>query len=149
MTFASANNSSNTLARISLWFGCLCLSVTFFTLLFSFAGPVMLIAVFRVSMMFALPVWFLYLPFVVSIKDAQQGRLLIFWVSGMVAGPVALAILGLMLQVGGGNLHSIWVGNGIGIGIAPCMICAAIVGFLTTTFYVLATQVIRSRTTHL
>jgi hypothetical protein len=45
MTFASANNSLNTLRRISLWFGSLCLSVTFFTLLFSFADAVMLIAV--------------------------------------------------------------------------------------------------------
>jgi hypothetical protein len=99
--------------------------------------------------MFALPVWFLYLPFVVSLKNAQPGRLLIFWVSGIVIGPVSLAILGLILQVGGGNLRSIWIGNGIDIGIVPCMICAAIVGFLTTTFYVLATQVIRSRTTHL
>jgi hypothetical protein len=149
MTFANANNSLDTFRRIALWFGCLCLSVIFFTLTFSFAGPVMLIVVLRVTMMFALPVWFLYLPFVVSLKDAQPGRLLIFWVSGIIFGPVSLAALGLILQLDGSHRRSIWVGNGIDIGIGPCMICAAIVGFLTTTFYVLATQVIRSRTTNL
>ena len=58
------------LRRSGLWFGSLILSITLFSLLLD--GPVILL--FRITMMFAFPVWCLCLPFVIAFKDAEKRR---------------------------------------------------------------------------
>lgn len=139
----------NALRRVGLSLGCLLLSVTLFSLLFSLpfgAGVVPL--VFRVAIVFAIPVWCLYLPFVIALKDAEGWRIWIILLSGILIGPTSLALWGLTLQLRGGDPHNIWQGDPlIGLGGIAAMIFAAIVGFLTTSFYLIALRVLRRRTT--
>jgi hypothetical protein len=83
---------------------------------------------------------FLYLPFVISISDAEDGRIWTILGSGILIGPVALAIWGLTLGLSG--RHSVWEGDGIGLGLAAGLIFALVVGCLTTAFYVISLKVI-------
>ena len=65
-------------------------------------------------------------------------------------GPHRSPLWGLILRVRGGDPHKIWYGDpllGVLGGLAAMMIYALIVGFLTTSFYVIALRVLRRRTT--
>ena len=147
----------DTFRRISLSFGSLLLSVTLFTLLFGRfinrfepfrAG--LLLFIFRVTMMFALPVWCLYLPFMLALKDAAERRIWTILLIGSLIGPASLALWGLILQLRGGNPDKIWYGDpllGVLGGVAAAMVYALIVGFLTTCLYVIALRVFFSRST--
>ena len=142
----------NTLRRIGLWFGSLLFSVTLFSLLFTLlftglgffrAGSVVL--TFRVSVLFAFPVWCLYLPFVIAFKDAEQRRGWTILFSGILVGPASLGLWGLILQLRGGDPYTIWHGDPLLFGLRGGMICALIVGFLTTSFYVIALKALHRR----
>jgi hypothetical protein len=130
-------NSMTTVKNIALWFCSLLLSVSLFSL---FYGPVAFSFVFRITMIFALPVAFLYLPFVIKFSDAEDGRIWAILGSGTMIGPASLVLWGLILDLKG--THSIWQGDAIGLGLAAGLIFALVVGFLTTTFYVIALKVI-------
>jgi hypothetical protein len=130
-------NSMITVKNIVLWFCSLLLSVSLFS---RFYGPVAFSFVFRITMIFALPVAFLYLPFVIKFNDAEDGRIWAILGSGTMIGPASLALWALILDLKG--THSIWQGDGIGLGLAAGLILALVVGFLTTTFYVIALKVI-------
>ena len=153
MINSGAITSTNTLRRIGLWLGSLLVSASLFSLflslLFSRAGSFrveMLLIVFRVTMMFALPVWFLYLPVVIALKDAAGRRLWAILASGILVGPVSLGLWGLILLLRGGDPRKIWNGDPlIGLGIRAGMVFALIVGFLTTSFYVSALRVLNHR----
>ena len=151
MIISGMSNSMNALRRVGLSLGCLLLSVTLFSLLFSLpfgAGVVPL--VFRVAIVFAIPVWCLYLPFVIALKDAEGRRSWIILLSGILIGPISLALLGLFFLIRGFDAHKIWQGDpllGVLGGLAAMMIYALVVGFLTTSFYVIALRVLRRRTT--
>lgn len=131
-----------TFSRIGLSFGCLFLSALLFSL--SFSGLFRtgsFVPVFHVTMVFALPVWCLYLPFVVALKDASR-RIWTILLSGTLIGPASLAFWCLILQLRGGAPSEIWHGDPLsGIGGIAAMIYALIVGFLTTSLYVLALRV--------
>jgi hypothetical protein len=101
--------------------------------------------VFRITMMFALPVACLYLPVVIALRDAEEGRMQIIAGVGVLIGPVSLALWVLILTALG--KASIWQSDGIGFGVIPCLILASIVGFLTTMFYVIALKLIHRMTT--
>ena len=76
MIISGMSNSMNALRRVGLSLGCLLFSVTLFSLLFILlfgAGAVPF--VFRVAIMVAIPVWCLYLPFVIALKDAEVANL--------------------------------------------------------------------------
>jgi len=143
----------NAWRRVGLSLGCLLLSVSLFSLLYILvlpfgAGSVPL--VFRVAIMFAIPVWCLYLPFMIALKDAEGRRFWIILLSGILIGPTSLALLGLIFLLGGFDAHKIWQGDplfGVLGGLAAMMIYALIVGFLATSFYVIALRVLRRRTT--
>jgi hypothetical protein len=83
---------------------------------------------------FALPVSFLYLPVVIAIKDAKGGRLWAVLVSGILIGPVSLALWGFILHLRGAAVRSLWQGDGLAPGLEQCMVFALIVGSLTSTF---------------
>jgi hypothetical protein len=135
----------------------LVVSVALFTLLFGRlintgelfrAGP--LLFIFRFTMMFALPIWCLYLPFVIVFKDAVGRRLWAIQLSGSLIGPASFAIWGLILQLRGADPHEIWYGDpllGVLGGVAAAMVYALIVGFLTTCLYVIALRVLFARST--
>jgi hypothetical protein len=132
----SSLNAPYTLVRILLWLGSLVIAVCLFSLLLSRGesdGSV--VFMFRVTMIFALPVWLLYLPLVVLLKDAEGRRWWVLLVSGAFIGPLCLFLWGLILQLRGENAHVVWQGDGEAPGIAGLMVFASIVGFLTTGLY--------------
>jgi len=101
-------------------------------------------------MTFAFPVWCLYLPFVLALRDAEGSRIRTILVSGLLIGPVSLALWGLILQLRGGDPHLIWHGDpllGVLGGVAAMMIFALIVGFLTAFSYVIALKLLYRRST--
>ena len=138
------------LTRIGVWFGCLLIAVALFSLLFirlfSAGGDVMLVC--RITMMFALPVWFLYLPFTVKLKDAEDRRIWIILVSGILIGPLSLTIWCLILQLRGGDAHTIWgQGDPEAPSTAAFMIYASVVGLFATAIYGISLKVIYRLTT--
>ena len=137
----------NIFTRIGLWLGSLLLAVTLFSLLsgllfssiFSLRGALL---IFRVTLIFAFPVWCLCLPFVVAFKDAEAGRIRPILLSGTLIGPAAVGLWCLILQLKGAR--AIWQGDPlIGVGGSLGMIFALIVGFLATSFYVIALKIFR------
>jgi AbrB family looped-hinge helix DNA binding protein len=123
-------NSTNPFWRIGLWFVCLLLAVTIFSVFFG-SG---FLVVFQVTMMFALPVAVFYLPVVVTLKDAE--RVWTILISGLMIGPLVSVLWGIILQLRGGNPHMVWIGDGIDWGVVPCMAPAAAVGVVTTALYI-------------
>jgi len=118
--------------------------MTVFSLLFSLlpsvffsVGSVFLI--FGVTLMFALPVWCVSVPFVIALKDAEEGRIRTILFRGILIGPAALALWCLILRLGGADPRIIWQGDPLaGVGGGLGMIFALIVGLLATSFYVIA-----------
>ena len=103
---------------------------------------------FLIIMTFAFPVWCLCLPFVIAFKDAQKGRLWILLVGGTLIGPVSMALWSLFLQLRGEDPHEIWYGDPLaGIGGFACIIFALIVGFLTTSIYLVSLRALRRSST--
>jgi hypothetical protein len=141
--------------RVGLWFIALLLAVGLFTLLFclrpgvgSPAGPSLdtLSGVFLVTILYALPVACLYLPIVIGIKDAEEHRIWIILCSGILIGPVSMALWSLSLQWRGEDLHTVWNGDPLlRIGGLDRMVFATIVGSCTTLFYVITLKVIHRR----
>jgi hypothetical protein len=118
----------------------LLIAVALFSLLFIFimGGRLTLGAVvwvYRITMTFALPVWFLYIPFIMRLKDAEDRRIWIILVSGILIGPLALTVWCLILQLRGGDARDIWQGDPLAPSTAACMIFASVVGFLATAIY--------------
>jgi hypothetical protein len=141
--------------RVGLWFIAVLLAVCLFSLLFclrpdvgSPAGPFLeaLSGVFVASLIFALPVACLYLPIVIGLKDAEEHRIWIILCSGIMIGPVSIALWCLFLEWRGDDFHTVWYGDPLlGIGGFAVMVFAAIVGSFTALFYVIALKVIHRR----
>jgi hypothetical protein len=86
-------------------------------------------------MKFALPVAFLYLPVVIT--QREEGRMLVIAGSGIVIGPAAMAVLGLILVLLG-KPH-VMEGDPLApFGLVAILIFAFIVGTLTTILYITA-----------
>lgn len=129
-----------------LWFLSLLLSVSLFSLVYGRRyGLDNFGFVFRITMMFALPVACLYLPIVIALRDAEEGRMRIIAGIGGLIGPSCLALWALIL--GARGEPSIWRSDGIGFGIITGLILASIVGCLTTMFYIIALKLIHRLTT--
>lgn len=107
------------------------LAVTLFSLLISPGG---FHFVFRITMIFALPVACLYIPFAISLRDAEEGRIWTILGSGIVIGPASLAVWGTAHGSG-------WQSDDIGPGLGGGLLCALIVGSLTTLIYVIALKI--------
>ena len=104
--------------------------------------------VYRVTMMFALPVWFVYLPLTVKLKDAEDSRIWILLVSGTLIGPLSLTIWLLILQLGGGDARTIWgQGDPEAPSTAAFMIYASVVGFVAAAIYGIFLKIIYRLTT--
>ncbi|HEY0759926.1 MAG TPA: hypothetical protein VGD59_11770 [Acidisarcina sp.] len=122
-------------------------SIVIFSLLFSVyidsAGSFFLL--FGLTAKFAFPVGLLYLPFVVALADPTGRRFWIVLFSGSLIGPASLAVWGLVLQLRGADPGAIWEGNGIDIGLGVAIVCAAVVGSLTTVLYVTGLKIMLDR----
>jgi hypothetical protein len=154
MVIAPAGKSSDVLTRLGLWFGSLVLSTTLFvvlsTMLNGSAGYKIsaIPFVFRATITYAFPVWFLCLPFVIAFKDAEKQRFWILLLGGTLIGPVSMALWSLTLQVRGEDPHMVWYGDPLaGIGGFACMIFALIVGFLAISIYLVSLRMFRRSST--
>ena len=110
----------NILGRMAVWFASVFISIGVFSVLFSMGSIAEFFFVYRITLIFALPVALLYLPVVVAIKDAQQGRFGALLASGILIGPVSLAVWGLILQLKGAATVSQWRGNDIPLDWRAC-----------------------------
>jgi hypothetical protein len=131
--------------RIGLWFVCLLLAIALFSLLLSlsmkgvgFAKPWFVLPIFRVTLMCALPIWCVCLPFVIAAKQAEGWKMWAILPAGSLIGPLAIGFWFLVLQIGGASPQTMWQGDPligwVGSSIAG-MIFALIVGVLTSSFY--------------
>lgn len=132
-----AGTWTNALGRIGLWLGSMLIAGAFFsTLSCLLFGPFMF---FYLILIFGLPGWLLYLPFVMAVKDAEGRRIWTILDSGISIEPAAIGLWGLILVRRGGDPLSIWYGDPLlGIGMGAGMIFALILGSLTTSIYVFA-----------
>jgi hypothetical protein len=126
--------------NIGLWFLSGLLSVSLFSL--AFAGlygwsPEALAFDFRVTMKIALPVAFLYLPVVITQRDAEEGRMRVIAGSGIVIGPAYLVLRGLILVMLG-KPHVFERDPVSPFGLVAFLVFAFIVGSLTTILYITA-----------
>lgn len=124
--------------NIALWLASVLFAVSLFSILF---GAPSFFLVFRITMIFALPVALLYLPVVISLRDAECRRVWTILGSGILIGPACLAIWGFILDARG--MPPDWQGSDIGPSAGACLVFAVIVGFLATSFYVIALRFIR------
>jgi hypothetical protein len=135
-----------TLKRIGLWFSSLFFAVGLFSVAMVRGASIeAVIVIFRITIIFALPVSLLCLPMVFLLKNADNGRARILLLIGFLIGPVCVALWSLTLQLRGDPL--VWLGEGEDVGVVAGMICASIVGFLTTALYVTALKVANRQST--
>lgn len=104
--------------------------------------------VFLVTSMFALPVWCLYLPFILTLKDAEGRRLWIILATGTLIGPVALSLWGFVYLRIPFDMQRIVYSNPLGgelAGLGALMGFALVVGCTTAALYGLALRRIHRR----
>ncbi|MBE7542508.1 MAG: hypothetical protein HS123_09095 [Solibacteraceae bacterium] len=94
--------------------------------------------IFLGTLVFALPVWCLYLPFILKLKDAEGRRLWVILSTGTLIGPVATGLAAVVFLLNTVGLQRIIYGTGDLRAIGALMGFAFFVGCLTSAFYVLA-----------
>lgn len=147
MRGTSRKTPPNTLERVFIWLGSLFLVVCLFSLLLSRGASVdAVVFIFKITIIFALPAWFLYLPLVFLLKDADERRGWVLLATGILIGPASMALWGLIFHLRGESAHMVWHGDGEAPGLVADMICASIVGCLTTALYVTSVTLIGRRT---
>jgi Na+/glutamate symporter len=129
--------------NIGLWFLSVLLAVGLFSLAFSTLNDVAGGAafVFRITMKFALPVAFLYLPVVITQRDAEEGRMRVIAGWGIVIGPVAMIVMGLILVLRG-EPHAMDADPVAPVGLEAFLLFSFIVGTLTTILYITALKLV-------
>jgi hypothetical protein len=147
MRSTSHATPSSPLERVFIWLRSLFLAVSLFSLFLSRGASVeSMVFIFKVTITFALPSWFFYLPLVFLLKDAEERRGWVLLATGFLIGPASMFLWALILQLRGENAHLIWKGDGEGNGFVANAICAFIVGCLTTGLYVTNVKLISQRT---
>jgi hypothetical protein len=141
--------------RIGLWFVCLLVAAALFSLFLSFfLNSVgfdklwLVLPIFRVTMMCALPIWCLCLPIVVGVKNPEGWKIWTILVSGSLTGPILVGLWFLILQMGGANPQMFWQSGrpaGWAENSIAGMIFAFIVGLCTSSFYLVAFKVLHRR----
>jgi hypothetical protein len=129
--------------NIGLWFLSVLLSVGLFSL--AFAGlygwsPEALARDFQITMKIALPVACLYLPVVIMLRDAEEGRMRVIAGSGIVIGPAYLVLRGLIA----GTLLDQDAADPFGL--VAFLVFAFIVGSVTTILYITALKLVHHLT---
>jgi hypothetical protein len=132
--------------NIGLWFLSVLLAVGLFSLVFaalSGAGGGAAF-VFRITMKFALPVACLYLPIVITQRDAEEGRMRVIAGSGLVIGPAFIVLCALYAGIRG-EPHVI-AGDPLAFGLVGGLVLAFIVGSVTTILYIAALKLVHHLT---
>ncbi|MCO5352006.1 MAG: hypothetical protein M9913_14090 [Bryobacteraceae bacterium] len=131
------------LKRVGFSLGALLVSVTLFCVLFTLVSGSLgtrgsFPFIFLGTLVFALPVWCLYLPFILKLKDAEGRRLWVILSTGTLIGPVATGLAAVVFLLNTVGLQRIIYGTGDLRAIGALMGFAFFVGCLTSAFYVLA-----------
>lgn len=131
------------LKRVGFSLGALLVSVTLFCVLFTLVSGSLgtrgsFPFIFLGTLVFALPVWCLYLPFILKLKDAEGRRRWIILVTGTLIGPVAMGLWAAALLLNTLGLQRIVYEAGDLRAIGALVGFAFFVGCLTSAFYVLA-----------
>ena len=94
--------------------------------------------VLRVTMIFALPVWCLFLRVVIAFQNKHGERNRTILISGILVGPLALSVWSIALLFHGYKLNTVLFGDplagGVG-GLVKDVILSLILGSMTTLFY--------------
>lgn len=142
--------------RIGLWLVSLLIAVAFFSVFLSLCLTVagsngfgLVLPVFRMTMMCALPIWCLCIPLVIAMKNAEGWRGWTVLLVGSFIGPLLVGLWFLLLELGGANQQPItWQGESFsgrtGSSLAG-MLFALIVGLLTTSLYLLSIRLLHRR----
>jgi hypothetical protein len=133
--------------NIGLWFLSVLLSVSLFSLFYASNENWVLKAwlfVFRITMKFALPVACLYLPIVITQRDAEEGRMRVIAGSGLVIGPAFIVLCALYAGIRG-EPHVI-AGDPLAFGLVGGLVLAFIVGSVTTILYIAALKLVHHLT---
>jgi hypothetical protein len=126
--------------NIGLWFLSVLLSISLFSLWFGGIEDVSLkrwLFVFRITMKFALPVACLYLPIVITKRDAEKGRMGVIAGWGLAIGPLSIVVWTLIAAMMG-EPYVIEGDPATHFGLVASLVCAFIVGSLTTILYITA-----------
>jgi hypothetical protein len=102
--------------------------------------------VFKVAMIFALPVWLINLPFLFLLKNVGRHHRWIVPALGGLIGPVCLTLWCAILVLGGSNWASIWNGDPEAGGLESALIFASLIGLSTNSFYAVALPIFKRRT---
>jgi hypothetical protein len=145
---SAGRDAVNVWIRIGLWFVCLPIAISIFSLLLSrflldgvgFGKLWFILPIFRVMMKSALPIWFFCVPVVVAVKHAQGWRMWTLLAVGSLIGPLAVGLWFLILQMGGAAPQPMWQGDPlmgwVGSAITG-MIFALSIGVLTSSMYLI------------
>ena len=105
------------ISRILLSFFSMLLAVAIFSGLLGSMGSWLF--VFNVTMIFALPVWLIDLPFLFLFKNVDRRHRWIVPALGALIGPVCLILWCGILVLRGNNWPSIWNGDREAVGLGP------------------------------
>jgi hypothetical protein len=150
---SAGHSTLSTGRRVALWFVSLLTAVAFFSVFLSLwlttadsgkAG--LIVPIFRMTMMCALPIWCLCLPLVIVMKSLEGWRMWTILLTGSLLGPLLVGLWFLLLQMGGASQPMVsqgdpqlgWAGSSI-----AGMIFAFIVGLLTSSTYLMGIKLHR------
>jgi len=134
------HKGSSIIGIIARWLGSLVLAVRLFSVIY---GLVSFFFIFRITILIALPAALLYLPFLITLQKQEGGQPWTVLFSGSLCGPAYIALWVLFGAIRGRS--AAWDGDGLGPGLAACLVYALVVGFLTSGSYVIASKVFQRR----
>ncbi len=122
------------------------LAVAIFSVLLRRMGSALF--VLKVTMIFAVPVWLINLPFLFLFKNVDRRHRWIVPALGGLIGPVCLTLWCGILVLRGSNWPSIWNGDWEvgGLGSESALIFSSLIGLSTNSFYTVA-LILRKRLT--
>lgn len=137
------------LIRICLWLISFLLADACFSLFFGFFWLEVVWVYFLLTLLIAWPAWCLYLPVVITFKDAEGRRLWVILATGILVGPLSLVLWDAVARLHR-NLKAPIVGlpdpllalGEFGI------VFAFVVGFLATCAYIYGLKVLHHRAHH-
>lgn len=119
--------------RASLLFGCCFILVAIMSGLLGPRGS--MDVVYRIALLFVLPLWLVLLPIAIKLRDAKGVHFLGIMGWGTLAGPVALLLLLLVQILHDRNLSMVWQGDPTVPSTAVWMGVAAVCSLYVSVIY--------------
>jgi hypothetical protein len=94
--------------------------------------------IFKITMIFALPVWLINLPILFLFKNAGRHHHWIVPAVGGLIGPFCLTLWCCILVLRGNDWLSLWKGDPEAGGLESALIFSSLIGLATNSFYTLA-----------